>query len=69
MNCLIENICKRLKFENKLCTDSNIINKINELNIQELRQVVDFGYVLEWMRDESYKSYTKLQKSVTTDFT
>jgi len=48
-------ISKRLNYEKILAYDSNIVNKIRELNKYQLLQLVTMGDVAEWHNDEINK--------------
>jgi hypothetical protein len=55
---LIKVITQRLKFEGKGhgLDDTTILNRIRELNEFELREIITFGYLAEWIREENGKN-------------
>ena len=55
----IEVICQRLREENILLYDSNIMQKIRTLTNGELNQIVSLGDVINWHNDRINKERNK----------
>jgi hypothetical protein len=49
---IIKKISERLKFENILCYDSNIINKLRSLTKFEIQQLCNLGDICKWHNDK-----------------
>ena len=52
---LIDSLCKRLQEQGKLCTDNQIMILLSSLDRYEVNQLVTFGRVDKWERDNIAK--------------
>jgi hypothetical protein len=54
-NELIDGLCKKLKDEGKLCTDSQILILLRSMDRYEVNQLITFGTVDKWERERISK--------------
>ena len=56
---LIDAIVQRLKDENKLCRDSDIVAKLGSLNEYEIAMLSNFGDIDTWVSGRNKSSHEK----------
>jgi len=63
----INSLCRRLRDQCKLCTDSQILTLLRSLDRYEVNQIITFGDTDKWKRERIAKAELEAEQEVSND--